>query len=180
MRSSEGGVGFIMEWVPGQALDVWAETGDTTFRQLARAGATVVRTLGELHARGVLHRDLKPEHLLVRESDGQPVLLDFGADWYEGAPPLTPGPLPPTIRYLLSPEAVCFLGPGCAHPSTCDPFQPTDDLYALGSAAQSLSPQRPMVPSPCPQEMNRPSGVKTALLACSSLPSACSNTMLPV
>ncbi|MET0403901.1 MAG: serine/threonine protein kinase, partial [Cystobacter sp.] len=39
--SREGGVGFIMEWVPGQALDVWAETGDTTFRQLARAGATV-------------------------------------------------------------------------------------------------------------------------------------------
>ena len=130
--SRAGCLGFIMDWVPGQALDVWAETGDTTFRQLARVGATVARTLGELHARGVLHRDLKPEHIRVRESDGQPVLLDFGAGWYEGAAPLTPGPIPPTTRYLLSPEAVRFLWRGPARSGTRYTFQPTDDLYALG------------------------------------------------
>ena len=61
--SEEGRLGFVMEWVPGQALDVWAEKEDTTFRQLAGVCATVARTLGELHARGVLHRDLKPEHM---------------------------------------------------------------------------------------------------------------------
>ncbi|WNG26921.1 protein kinase [Cystobacter fuscus] len=61
----EGYLGFVMDWVPGLALDVWAETDGTTFRQLATAGATVAHTLGELHARGVLHRDLKPEHILM-------------------------------------------------------------------------------------------------------------------
>ncbi|WNG26223.1 serine/threonine protein kinase [Cystobacter fuscus] len=128
----EGCLGFVMDWVPGLALDVWAETGNITFRQLATAGATVARTLGELHGRGVLHRDLKPEHIVVRESDGQPVLLDFGVGWYEGAAPLTTGPLPPATLYLLSPEAVRFLWHSPERPGSHYTFHPTDDLYALG------------------------------------------------
>jgi serine/threonine protein kinase len=128
----EGCLGFVMDWVPGLALDVWAETDGTTFRRLAAVGVTVARTLGELHARGVLHRDLKPEHILIRESDGQPVLLDFGVGWYEGAAPLTTGPLPPATLYLLSPEAVRFLWRSPERPGAHYTFQPTDDLYALG------------------------------------------------
>ncbi|WP_395849311.1 serine/threonine-protein kinase [Cystobacter fuscus] len=128
----EGGMGFVMDWVPGMALHQWAETGDTTFRQLTAAGATVALTLGELHARGVLHRDLKPEHILLRESDGQPVLLDFGVAWFEGAAPLTTGPLPPATLYLLSPEAIRFLWDSPRHPGVRYAFQPGDDLYALG------------------------------------------------
>ena len=125
-------LGLVMEWIPGQALDAWAEAEGTTFRQLAHVAATVARTLGDLHARGVLHRDLKPEHIRVRAEDGQPVLLDFGAGWFEGAAPLTRTPLPPTTLYLLSPEAVRFLWRGAEPPGTRYAFQPTDDLYALG------------------------------------------------
>ena len=125
-------LGVVMEWVPGLALDVWAESSGTTFRQLAGVAATVARTLGELHTRGVLHRDLKPEHLRIRASDGQPVLLDFGAAWFEGAAPLTTGPLPPATLYLLSPEAVRFLWTHPAHSHARYPFRPSDDLYALG------------------------------------------------
>lgn len=33
------------------------------------------------HAQGVLHRDLKPKNILVRESDKQPFILDFGASF---------------------------------------------------------------------------------------------------
>ncbi|WP_395855596.1 serine/threonine protein kinase [Cystobacter fuscus] len=128
----KGWLGFVMDWVPGLALDVWAEKDGTTFRQLATVGATMARTLGELHDRGVLHRDLKPEHILIRESDGQPVLLDFGVAWYEGAAPLTTGPLPPATLFQLSPEAVSFLWRSSERPGTHYVFQPTDDLYALG------------------------------------------------
>ncbi|WP_434386806.1 serine/threonine protein kinase [Melittangium boletus] len=128
----EGRLGFVMDWVPGQALDVWAESHGATFRRLAALGATVARTLDDLHARGVLHRDLKPEHIQVRASDGQPVLLDFGVGWYPDAPPLTTGPLPPATRYLVSPEAVGFLWRSAEHPGTRYAHQPTDDLYALG------------------------------------------------
>ena len=129
---SEGRLGVVMDWVPGLALDKWAEREGTTFRELCRASITVSCTLGELHARGVLHRDLKPEHILIRASDGQPVLLDFGVGWYEGASPLTTGPLPPATAYLLSPEAVRFLWKSPERPGARYAFQPTDDLYALG------------------------------------------------
>ncbi|OJH36475.1 serine/threonine protein kinase [Cystobacter ferrugineus] len=128
----EGCLGFVMDWVPGLALDVWAEKEGTTFRQLTTVGAMVARALGELHERGVLHRDLKPEHILVRESDGQPVLIDFGVGWYEGAAPLTTGPLPPATLHQLTPEAVRFLWKSPGHPGARYAFQPGDDLYALG------------------------------------------------
>ncbi len=127
----EGWLGIVMDWVPGQAVDAWAESG-ATCRRLARVGATVARTLGELHARGVLHRDLKPEHIRVRASDGQPVLLDFGAGWYEGAPPLTTGPLPPATPCLISPEAAYALWRGTQQAGVRHVFRPSDDLYALG------------------------------------------------
>jgi len=128
----EGVLGFLMDLVPGQPLHLWAETGDTTFRQLVRAGGEVALTLGDLHARGVLHRDLKPEHIVIREPDGKPILLDFGVGWYEGAPPLTTGPLPPGTPHLISPEAVRFLWKSPERPGAHYAFQPTDDLYALG------------------------------------------------
>jgi hypothetical protein len=33
------------------------------------------------HSREVLHRDLKPSNVLVRDSDGQPIILDFGCGY---------------------------------------------------------------------------------------------------
>jgi len=130
--TEQGARGIVMDWVRGPPLDVWAERESTTFRRLAGAGATVARTLGELHGRGVLHRDLKPEHILMREEDEQPVLLDFGMGWYEGATPLTSGALPPGTPYLRSPESVRFLWENFERPGVHYAFQPTDDLYALG------------------------------------------------
>lgn len=40
--------------------------------------AEVAAAVGYAHNNGVLHRDLKPTNILVRASDGQPLVLDFG------------------------------------------------------------------------------------------------------
>jgi serine/threonine protein kinase len=123
---------FVMDWVPGPALHTWAESEGSTFLRLAEVGGKVALALDTLHERGVLHRDLKPEHIILRESDGEPVLIDFGAGWYEGAPSLTQGTLPPGTPHLRSPEAVRFLWEHHTHPGVHYPFQRTDELYALG------------------------------------------------
>jgi serine/threonine-protein kinase len=128
----DGFLCIVMDWVPGPALHTWAELEGSTFLRLAEVGGKVALTLDTLHERGVLHRDLKPEHILIREPDGEPVLLDFGAGWYEGAPSLTHSTLPPGTAHLRSPEAVRFLWKHHRHPEVHYPFQRTDELYALG------------------------------------------------
>jgi predicted Ser/Thr protein kinase len=38
----------------------------------------ILHAVGFAHGQGVVHRDLKPQNILVRSSDGQPIILDFG------------------------------------------------------------------------------------------------------
>ncbi|QSQ22057.1 protein kinase [Pyxidicoccus parkwayensis] len=122
---------FVMDWVPGPALHHWADRHNPTLQQLVDAASRLALILDALHAGGVLHRDLKPEHILMRAEQGDPVLIDLGSGDYVGAPTLTTGPLPPGTLHLRSPEAIRF------HQRhrrldvryTC---AATDDLYALG------------------------------------------------
>ncbi len=128
----EGHTYHVMDKVPGLPLDVWAETRNPSFLQFAEVGAKMALALGELHGRGVFHRDVKPENILIREPDGEPVLVDFGVGDYAGAVPLTTTPLPPGTSHLRSPEAMRFWmerGGG-----SCETYEmgAADDLYALG------------------------------------------------
>ncbi|MBZ4414698.1 protein kinase [Myxococcus sp. XM-1-1-1] len=123
---------FVMSWVDGLALDTWAETLNPSFRQLAEKAGKVALALGALHERGVLHRDLKPEHILIRQSDGEPILIDLGVGYFAGADTLTLSVLPPATPHLLSPEAVTFLRTHHQLRGARYQTKPTDELHALG------------------------------------------------
>jgi serine/threonine-protein kinase len=129
---TQGRAFLVLEYVPGLPLHLWAEERNPDFTRLARVGAETALALGQLHARGVLHRDLKPEHLLVRESNERPVLVDFGVGDYEGAGTLTETPLPPGTAHLRSPEAACFWLARGDKPRERYAYGPADELYALG------------------------------------------------
>ncbi|HEX8440569.1 serine/threonine protein kinase, partial [Archangium sp.] len=131
---TEGHTYHVMELVPGQSLDVWAETLNPSFLRFAETGAKLARALGELHGRGVFHRDVKPENILVRETDGEPVLVDFGVGDYVGAAPLTSTPLPPGTTYLRTPEAMRFWLEQGQHSDERYEVGAADDLYALGAS----------------------------------------------
>lgn len=83
--------------------------------------------LAALHSQDLLHGDLSPDNLLRRDSDGLPVLLDFGlvrgtaATAGDSRPPLgaTPGYAPPELL-------------------RGDPAEPWMDLHALGVVALVL------------------------------------------
>ncbi|MET0403915.1 MAG: serine/threonine-protein kinase, partial [Cystobacter sp.] len=122
---------LIMEYVPGLTLDKWVERDNPSTRQVMTLFLKVARALGEIFQRGVLHRDIKENNILIREEDGEPVLIDFGISAVEGAPPVTePGNLPPGTPEYRSPEAVNFLRDEAAGGSFT--YSHTDELWALG------------------------------------------------
>lgn len=70
---------IVTELVDGVAFPGPArgEGGRCTWDSLRETVLALLETLSRVHAIGVVHRDLKPQNILVRP-DGRPVILDFG------------------------------------------------------------------------------------------------------
>lgn len=68
---------LVMELVAGKPFPGRAGEGPRTWASLAGPTLGLLETLSHVHAAGVIHRDLKPDNVLVRP-DGRPIVLDFG------------------------------------------------------------------------------------------------------
>ena len=123
---------IAMEFIEGRQLDVWAAEENPSAREVVRKMLGAARGLAAVHAAKVVHRDVKESNILVRASDGEAVLVDFGAGGYEGAPGLTLFVLPPGTPQYRSPEAWRFLEANAGKPGAKYIPTPADDLYALG------------------------------------------------
>lgn len=66
---------LAMELVRGERLDTWCAS--RPLRQRLEVLEAVARAVHVAHLRGLVHRDLKPDNLLVTR-DGTPRVLDFG------------------------------------------------------------------------------------------------------
>ncbi|MFY0564956.1 serine/threonine protein kinase [Archangium lansingense] len=121
---------LALELVEGRTLDVWAaEENPSALELVMRLLLPFALTLADVHASGVVHRDIKEANIVMREADGQPVLVDFGAAGLkEGALRLTMR-LPPGTAEYRSPEALRFAREWEGEPY---PFAPGDDLWATG------------------------------------------------
>jgi serine/threonine-protein kinase len=111
----------------------WAEPpSGLTLRRLVRALQQGCHAIGYAHARGVIHRDIKPGNVLLRKATGGVVLVDFGlarAGDMDGGAVLNAG----TPTYM-APEQIQQM----AHD-----IGPWTDMYALGCLAWSLVCGRP-------------------------------------
>ena len=69
---------IVMEYVPGGDLKgLMDRRGALPEPMLARLGADVAAALAHAHERGIVHRDVKPQNVLLDER-GNPKLTDFG------------------------------------------------------------------------------------------------------
>ncbi|MEM1414674.1 MAG: serine/threonine-protein kinase [Myxococcota bacterium] len=77
-----GGHFLVMPLVSGPTLtDHLARTGPLPWQEVAALGVQLADALAAVHGRGIVHRDVKPENVLVEarpEGGLRPVLLDFG------------------------------------------------------------------------------------------------------
>ena len=113
---------FAMGYVDGETL------GDRIRARGSLPSATVVRMLREVawaltyaHARGIVHRDVKPDNILIERSSGRAIVTDFGIARADFIPSLTAdGNVLGTVHYM-SPEQ-----------ASGEPVDGRSDLYALG------------------------------------------------
>ena len=67
----------VMEYVPGQTLREWLESETRSHSEVIRVFSEAGRGLAAAHAQGLVHRDFKPDNVLVGE-DGRIRVVDFG------------------------------------------------------------------------------------------------------
>jgi serine/threonine protein kinase len=133
---------IVMEHVEGGTLEDkiarHKNRGRTDGRKRSIARGEALRLLcqlceglGHAHARKLVHRDIKPQNLLLRESDGCLKITDFGiARAVEETTRLTsPGKVIGTERYM-APEQLAD-----------GKITPAVDVYACGVVADELLPQ---------------------------------------
>jgi tRNA A-37 threonylcarbamoyl transferase component Bud32 len=120
---------FVMGYVAGESLAARLQRQGPLDSEAARMLlVSVCDALDYAHRQGVVHRDIKPDNILIDDSTGAPLLTDFGiakaalAD----AQLTTPGQLIGTPHYM-SPEQAAGMDVG-----------PRSDLYSLGAVAYEI------------------------------------------
>lgn len=150
---------IVMEWIEGRTLQQLTDGRPLPWR---RATSLIIRAcdaVAAMHGTGFLHRDLKPDNLMVVDEDGHErvVLIDLGLarhlplqepllDALEApttSPAFTPGFAPPEIYGWI--EHVRVQRSAQRRPSAAvvgeeyrSPFSPQSDVFALGVTLYQL------------------------------------------
>jgi tRNA A-37 threonylcarbamoyl transferase component Bud32 len=155
---------IVMEYVPGETLShILVRRGRLPQIDSVDLAVQVAGALEHAHSRGVIHRDLKPDNILVGV-DGRALLLDFGiARTVEAgsARLTTAGTVVGTLRYM-SPEQLAG-----------EAGDERTDVFGLGSTLYQMLAGRPPFDAEAPvalleQQRQRPpaiAGVPAELMA---------------
>ncbi len=122
---SDGRTAVIMEFIDGIAIDQWRAkvSGPESEERTLRAFIDVCNAIHHAHLNGVIHRDLKPDNILVTGDESpRPVVLDFGIAKAGGIQATITGEFAGTPAYA-SPEQVA------GKPEGVDALT---DVYSLG------------------------------------------------
>jgi hypothetical protein len=113
---------LVMEYLPSRTLGmIMAEAGTLPPEQAADIGAQVAAALAAAHAVGIVHRDIKPDNILLGE-DGSVKITDFGISRAADDVSVTKtGMIAGTPAYL-APEVALGADP-----------TPASDVFSLGS-----------------------------------------------
>ncbi|MEO0575486.1 MAG: protein kinase [Pseudomonadota bacterium] len=115
---------FVMDFVDGQAIDVYCNEHQLDTRARLRLVLEVADALQYAHRNLVIHRDLKPNNILI-DTVGRARLLDFGIAKFMETGDHDSG----MTRYAQRPVTPAFASPEMLSGETVDV---TTDVYSLG------------------------------------------------
>ena len=122
---------FAMGYVEGESLAArLARTGPLGIRDTVRLLQDVGYALAYAHGRGVVHRDIKPDNIMIERATGRALVMDFGIARAIAAPAQGNG-LTRIGEVVGTPE---YMSPEQA---TGDHVDGRSDLYALGLVAHT-------------------------------------------
>ncbi|NJN71547.1 MAG: serine/threonine protein kinase [Limnothrix sp. RL_2_0] len=78
---TEGGQFYLVqEWIEGETLSQRTErTGLWSSTEVTKLLVGLLPVLDFIHDQGIVHRDIKPDNIILRQQDQSSVLIDFGA-----------------------------------------------------------------------------------------------------
>ncbi|NDJ21254.1 YARHG domain-containing protein [Nostoc sp. B(2019)] len=78
--STNGQFYLVQEWIEGDTLTAKLQKqGLFSERTVQEILVNLLPVLDYVHSRQIVHRDIKPDNIMVRHRDGKTVLIDFGA-----------------------------------------------------------------------------------------------------
>ena len=125
---------LVMEYIEAKPLDHWLEQAKETGERpspetIAKLGVAVAKATHSLHRQNVVHQDMKPANVLIRD-DGSALLLDFGLSYHGHFPDLLAEELRKAIGspVWMAPEQVVGVR-----------GDPRSDIFAIGVMLYELA-----------------------------------------
>jgi eukaryotic-like serine/threonine-protein kinase len=120
----EGAPYLVMDFASGRTLGAVLKAGRLPIAEALHIARQVLGALAHAHAQGIIHRDIKPDNIILSETSGfgaQVRILDFGlAKLKDTSSTVTTGLALGTPSYM-APEQTCG-----------DPVDTRSDIYAVG------------------------------------------------
>jgi serine/threonine-protein kinase len=146
-ETAEGVPFMVMDRIAGRSLDkILRRKKILTVSETRSLLAPLLRTLADVHRRGVSHRDIKPANIMVHRAGRERTvtLIDFGVAASSSEAPRHDGRVAGTLHYM-SPEQAF----GTDQPS------PRDDLWSIAVVAYECLTGRMPFDAPTASELFR-------------------------
>jgi serine/threonine protein kinase len=146
----DGRAYYAMKYVRGERLDAWLAAGRPRAEAL-RLFQRIAEAVSFAHAQGVVHRDLKPQNVMVGPF-GEALVLDWGL-----AKEVGPAPSPAPASPLETGAGMVLGTPAFMAPEQArgEPTGEPTDVYALGAMLYFALTGRPPHPGATPAEALR-------------------------